>query len=73
VGHWNLSQTEYPAIRRVMALESERMDDEALADHIGRVFPGTDAEDVEGIVRGLPQFGRKAMPLEGELNDDCTN
>ena len=56
-------ETDYPAVRRIMGSERERLDDEALEEMLGGLFPETDPADVEDFMRGLQRFGRQAAPL----------
>jgi hypothetical protein len=60
---WYLSETEYPAIRRVMGPDRERMSDEAIESVVERVFPGGDAGLVEDWMSALQQFGKQAAPI----------
>jgi hypothetical protein len=57
------TDTSYPAIRRVMGPERERMDDAAIEDLVGELFPEADVEDVENFMRTVQSFGKQVAPL----------
>jgi hypothetical protein len=57
------SDTSYPAVRRVMGPERERMTDEALEDMLGDLFPEAAPGDVEDFMRSLQTFGKQVAPL----------
>ena len=57
------SDTSYPAVRRVMGPERERMNDEALEDLLGDLFPEAAPSDVEDFMRSLQTFGKQVAPL----------
>ena len=57
------SDTSYPAVRRVMGPERERMTDEALEDMLGDLFPEAAPGDVEDFMRSVQTFGKQVAPL----------
>lgn len=60
---FSLRETEYPAVRRVMGPDRERLDDDMLERRLEDLFPGAQAEDVENFMRTLQSFGRQVAPL----------
>lgn len=60
---FRLQETEYPAVRRVMGPDRERLDDAALEGVLEGLFPGTDAMDVEDFMSTLQSFGRQVAPI----------
>ena len=60
---WYLTETDYPAVRRVMGSGRDHLSDEALEHLLERMFPGAEAEYVEDFMRTLQQFGRQAAPI----------
>lgn len=63
MGRWHLEQTEFPAVRRVMGAGHEQLDDEAIEDRLGQLFPGAEPEYVEDFMRSFQRFTRQAAPL----------
>ncbi|MEP6689611.1 MAG: hypothetical protein ABJD07_00565 [Gemmatimonadaceae bacterium] len=63
MSRWYLTETDYPAVRRVMGPERERLDDEALESVLEEVFPGAEPEHVEDFMQTLQQFGKQAAPV----------
>ncbi len=59
----SLLDTQYPAIRRVLREDYQRLDDEDLEYVIGDIFPGAEPDDVESFLRSLQKFGRQAAPI----------
>jgi hypothetical protein len=60
---WQLTDTDYPAVRRVMGPDRTRLDDDELELLLERTFPDAEPEDVEDFMRTVQQFGRQAAPL----------
>jgi hypothetical protein len=58
-----MSETDYPAIRRVMGPVRERLDDEELENVLETVLPGTDPDAIENFMSTVQQFGKQAAPL----------
>jgi hypothetical protein len=61
--NWRISETEYPAIRRVMGPERYRLDDDQLGDRLAELFPDAAPEDVENFMRTIQNFGNQVAPL----------
>jgi hypothetical protein len=61
--HLDLRDTDYPAIRRVMGSERERLDDEELENVLERIFPGSEPEEVEDFMQTVQQFGKQVAPI----------
>lgn len=60
---FSLQDTEYPAVRRVMGHERDRLDDDALERVLTDLFPGAMPEEVEDFMRSLQSFGRQVAPI----------
>jgi hypothetical protein len=60
---WYITDTEYPAVRRVMGSQRDRMSDEALEEVLERTFPGSGPGEVEDFMQSLQQFGKQAGPI----------
>lgn len=63
MNRFSMRETEYPAVRRVMGPDRERLDDDMLERVLADQFPGAHAEDVEGFMSTLQSIGRKLAPL----------
>lgn len=60
---WSIRDTDFPAIRRVMGPDRERLDDDALEELLGDLFPGADPEDVESFMGQVQKLATKAAPV----------
>src|SRR6266498_4303260 len=58
-----ITNTEYPAVRRVMGPQRDRLDDAELEDLIVERFPGADPLDVEDFMHDLQRLGKQVAPL----------
>src|SRR6266508_388675 len=58
-----ITNTEYPAVRRVMGPQRDRLDDAELEDLIVERFPGADPLDVEDFMHDLERLGKQVAPL----------
>jgi hypothetical protein len=60
---WRISETDYPAIRRVMGPERAEIDDADLEGLLGELFPGAAPEDVEDFMGTLQRATRSVAPM----------
>jgi hypothetical protein len=58
-----LRETDFPAVRRVMGPERNRLDDDAVEGLLSELFPDADPEDVEDFMGSMQAFGRQAAPV----------
>jgi hypothetical protein len=58
-----MSDTDYPAVRRVMGEHRLRLDDDALESVLEELFPDSDPADVESFMGTLQRFGKEAAPI----------
>jgi hypothetical protein len=59
----DLTDTAYPAVRRVMGPDRIRLDDAELEGLLAEVFPGVAPDNVEDLMHDLQTFGRRTAPL----------
>jgi hypothetical protein len=60
---FSISDTDYPAVRRVMGEHRLRVDDDALESMLAELFPDTDPADVESFMGTLQRFGNEIAPI----------
>lgn len=58
MARWRLSETRYPAVRRVMGPDRLVLDDPGIEAVIEEALPGAHPEDVENFARDFQRFGR---------------
>jgi hypothetical protein len=58
-----MSDTDYPAVRRVMGEHRHRLDDDALESVLEELFPDSDPADVESFMGTIQRFGKEAAPI----------
>jgi hypothetical protein len=63
VTRWYISETDYPAVRRVMGPDRERMSDEELEDMLEHAFPESEPGEVESFMKSIQKFARQAAPI----------
>lgn len=60
---WRISQTSYPAVRKVMGPERAEIDDEYLEGMLGELFPHAAPEDVEDFMGTLQRAANVVAPM----------
>jgi hypothetical protein len=55
--------TDFPAVRRVMGVERNTLDDDSLEDLLTELFPGAEPEDVEDFMGSVQNFAKQAAPV----------
>jgi hypothetical protein len=60
-GH--LRHTDFPAVRRVMGPERNRLDDDSVEQLLTELFPDSEPDDVEDWMGGLQSFAKQAAPV----------
>jgi hypothetical protein len=58
-----MSDTDYPAVRRVMGEHRHRLDDDALESVLEELFPDSDPADVESFMGTVQRFGKEVAPI----------
>jgi hypothetical protein len=58
-----MSDTDYPAVRRVMGEHRLRLDDDALEAALEELFPDSDPAHVESFMGTLQRFGNEVAPI----------
>jgi hypothetical protein len=58
-----MSDTDYPAVRRVMGEHRHRLDDDALESVLEELFPDSDPADVESFMGTIQRFGKEVAPI----------
>ena len=58
-----LRETDFPAVRRVMGAERDRLDDDRLEELLTEMFPGSEPEDVESFMGSLQGFAKQVAPV----------
>lgn len=58
-----LRETDFPAVRRVMGADRDRLDDDAVEDLLTELFPDAYPDDVEDFMGSVQKFARQAAPV----------
>ena len=60
---FSISDTDYPAVRRVMGEHRLHLDDDALESMLEGLFPDSDPADVESFMGTIQRFGKDVAPI----------